>query len=338
MRFVFLALARRAALALSVATLAACGGGGGGGGTTPPPADARNGSYTAYAANGERYTLTLDFNQQTYAVASQVSAQPLAATGRFRADTEAGTYIFQPDGAAEAPTVKFRTPEDLVVGNLRLADGILPFIAARRFAQTAADAAGTFNVFGINRTGTALDSRIFTQRIQADGTLQVCSDNVIYAMAQCPTASTLNHTLTVTGGLFTATRTGTGETHQFRVALAGSEKIHLLGAINVAEGTRFFRIGLLESAAFPNGSARGGTTLGEWGTATFTSTSYSSTGFAVDGLSISLAGALAPLGPPGMRVLTAPGGNAFVLQNAQLGVLVGARNGPATGYLQLGSK
>ena len=43
-------------------------------------------------------------------------------------------------------------------------------------------------------------------------------------------------------------------------------------------------------------------------------------------------------GPVNMRILQAPGGNAFAMQNAQLGVLLGARNGTGAGYMQIGAR
>ena len=114
----------------------------------------------------------------------------------------------------------------------------------------------------------------------------------------------------------------------------------MMAAVNATTGQRFFRIGVPESADFPAGTAWGGTTLGEWGGATFSSTSYSSTGLSADGRGITTGGALATLGnvgPTGMRALRA-GSNGFAIQNTQVAVLVGARSGAGAGYMQLGGK
>jgi hypothetical protein len=339
---------RLGALFAAVA-LAACGGGSDSTSTTtatvaPSPAagalvvsDARNGSYTAYTTGGERYTLTMNFDTQQYTLNSQVAAQTVAASGRFRADTVAGTFVFQPTGEAEGLTAKFRVTDDLVVGSYKFNDGILPFVAARKFATTAAEAARTYNNFGINRVSGVNDSRIYASRINANNTMEICNDNVVYAMDKCPAASILNYTLTLNTDLFTATRTG--ETLTFRVARAGSENLYLYGAIN-ANGDRFFRIGTVETTAFPSGTARGGSTSGEWGTATFSQTAYSSTGTSATGSNINLTGTLSTigtLGPTGMRGFTS-GNNGFVMQNTQLAILLGARNSTSAGYMQLGSK
>ncbi len=327
--------------------LAACGGGSDSSSTTTTNAapaagvlvvsDARNGSYTAYTTGGERYTLTMNFDTQQYTLNSQVAAQTVATSGRFRADTVAGTYVFQPTGEAEGMTAKFRVTDDLVVGSHKFNDGILPFVAARKFATTAAEAARTYNTFGINRVGGVNDSRIYASRINANNTMEICNDNVVYAMDKCPAASVLNYTLTLNVDQFTATRTG--ETFTFRVARAGTENLYLQGAIN-ANGERFFRIGTVETTAFPSGTARGGSTSGEWGTATFSQTAYSSTGTSATGATINLTGTLSTigtLGPAGMRGFTS-GNNAFVMQNTQLAILLGVRNSTSAGYMQLGSK
>jgi len=302
----------------------------------PSAGDTRNGTYTAYATTGERFTLILDFDLRQYWIGSpQTTVTAQDSTGAIGNDTVAGSYLFQ--GAGMGATTGFRYVDDLVVGSLPVQGGIKPFIASRNFARSFAEAAGAYSNFGINHAGGADDSRIYTSRINADGTLQICNSFTIYAIGQCPAASVLNYTLTLNGDLFTATGT---DTFSFRVAKAGNETIYLMGAINYTSGARWFRVGLAESGAFGSGNARGGTTLGEWGTANFTSTSYASTGIAADGRAISLTGSLSTMGtigPTGMRGFHSAA-NAFAMQNAQLGVLVGARNGSAAGYMQIGSR
>jgi hypothetical protein len=303
----------------------------------PSAADTRNGTYTAYATTGERFTLTLDFDARQYSIGSpQTTVAALYAVGTFGDDSVAGSYLFQGADGTGA-TTGFRYVDDLVVGAFPMQGGIKPFVASRNFALSAAEAAGSYSNFGINHANGTDDSRIYTSRINSDGTMQICNSFTIYAIAQCPAASVLNYTLTQSGDLFTATGV---DTFNFRVAKAGNENIFLMGAINYTSGARWFRLGLAESGAFGPGSARGGTTLGEWGTANFTSTSYSSTGVAEDGHSISLTGSLSTMGtigPTGMRGFRAAS-NGFAMQNTQLGVLVGARNGAAAGYMQIGSK
>jgi hypothetical protein len=333
---------------LLAASLAACGGGGdsggSGGGTTPVvvvPPDARNGAYTAYATTGERFTLTVDFDKASYSFGSpQTSVAALNQSGTFAGDSNTSGYVFQ-GATGTGITTRFRYVDDMIVGSFRFENVVQPFVASRRFVQSNSDAAGSFTVFGINRANGVGDSHIYTLRINANGTLDVCNDNTIFAIANCPALSVLNYTLSRTDDLFKATRVGnTADTFSFRVAKAGSELVYLYGGIDAAAGTRFFRIGLNEARTFGAGTAIGGSTLGEWGSAQYTSTSYSSTGIALDGHAISLAGTLASAGtqgPTNLRILQA-GGNAFAMQNTQLGILIGARNGSGAGYMQIGAR
>jgi len=309
----------------------------------PAAGDTRNGTYTAYATTGERFSLTLDFDTRQYSIGSpQTTVAALDASGAFTDDTVAGSYLFG-GSAGTGATTGFRYVDDLIVGAFPVAGGARPFVATRNVAQSIAEAAGSYSNFGINHANGTDDSRIYTSRIDAGAaTMQICTDFGIYEIAQCPAASVINYPLTLNGDLFTATATpaGTADTFSFRVAKAGNENIFLMGAINYTTGARYFRLGLAESGAFTAGSARGGTTLGEWGTANFTTTSYTSTGIAQDGQAISLTGSLTTMGvigPTGMRGFQGTA-NGFAMQNSQLAVLLGARNGPAAGYMQIGSK
>lgn len=327
--------------------LAACGGGGSsssGGGTPaplPPPPDARNGIYTLYATTGERFTLAIDFDNSTFSVGgAQTSVASLNQSGTIAPDGSSGSYLFK-GAAGTGANTRFRYVDDLIVGTFAFENVVQPFVAARNFATATSAAAGSYGMFGINRTNGVGDSRIYSLRINPNATMDVCNDNIIFAIANCPTASVLGYTLTLSGDLFTATRVGnTADSFSFRIAKAGSESIYLYGGISAAAGTRFFRIGLNEARAFGTGTSIGGTTLGEWGTAQYTATSYSSSGVALDGHAINLSGPLSTLGtssPVNMRILQA-GGSAFAMQNTQLGILLGARNGTAAGYMQIGAR
>jgi hypothetical protein len=93
--------ARWAGIVAVALFVAACGGGGG---STPtpvtaaaPPADARNGSYTMYAADAHEYTLALDFDAKTY----QLNGNGAAESGTFAQQGPA--YVF-PVGNASGAT------------------------------------------------------------------------------------------------------------------------------------------------------------------------------------------------------------------------------------------
>lgn len=325
---------------LGSALLAACGGGGSDAGDPAPAADARNGTYTAYATHGERLTLQVDFDARRFSFKG-LTVPSFGAAGAFSNDSVPGTFVFQPPAGAGS-TARFRAIDDLIVGSYNFGDGVKPFVASRRFAQSVQEAAGVYNNLGVNRTSAGVDdSTIYTSRINADGTLQLCADDIIYTIARCPAASVRSYTLAMDGETFNATPTAAtgGDSFSFRVARAGAEKIYLMAAVGSTTGTRFFRLGLPEPTAFAGGNAWGGTVLGDWGAVNYAPGDYSSTGVAFNGSVASLGGSLSGLGtdgPVGIRTFEA--GRAFVMQNPQVAVLVGSRNSPAAGYLQIGAK
>jgi hypothetical protein len=308
----------------------------------PGAADSRSGTYTAYATTGERFTLTIDFDAGNYTVGSpQTTLASLGGSGTFTNDSVAGSYLFQ--GPGMGATTGFRYVDDLIVGTFPVSSGVRPFVAARNFAQSIAEVAGAYSSFGINHANNADDSRIFTQRINTNGTLQICTDNIIYSIANCPAASVLNYTLSVNGDLFTAAPADPAGTFSFRVAKAGNENIFLMGSLNFSTGARFFRIAVAEAGAFNAGSARGGSAWGEWGTTTYTTNSYAYSGVGLNGTPVNLGGTLAalgPTGPSGMRSVQGGGSSSsfFVMQNTQLGLLIGPRNSVVAGYMQIGSR
>jgi hypothetical protein len=299
-----------------------------------------SGVYTAYATHGERYTLTLDAGQGTYEFRGLVSTG-YTASGRFTAGAQARSYLFTGSGVANKG---FRSVNGLVVGSFDFGPGTVPFVAARNFATSAAEAAGVYNNLGVTAfTDGTRDSAIYSSRIDADGTLHICNHGTVYAIGLCPFEAVQTYTLTVSGTQFTATPASsniTGGLFTFRVALAGGERTYLMTGLNTTSGTRFFRIGVPESGDFPAGSALGGTTLGEWGTANFTGTSYASSGIGASGQPVSLTGSLGTpglVGPTGLRIFQS-GGSGFAIQNTAVAVLVGARSGTGAGYMQVGAK
>ncbi|MEP6824434.1 MAG: hypothetical protein ABI919_06425 [Ramlibacter sp.] len=333
-------LPRLAAALLGTALLFACGGGGSDPGGPAPGADARNGNYTAFATNGERFTLNVDFDAKSFGFKG-LTVPAFAATGAFSNDAVAGTHVFQPP-ANPGNTARFRAIDDLIVGSYNFGDGVKPFVASRRFAKNAQEAAGNYNNLGISGTAAGEDdSTIYTSRINTDNTLQLCADNVIYGISRCPSASLRSYALTMDGDTFNATpSTGTGgDGFSFQVAQAGTSKVYLMSAVNAGTGARFFRIGLPEPTAFAGGTVWGGSVLGEWGVVNYDVGNYSTTGSTFDAKVSSLSGSLTGVGPDGpVGIRTFEAGRAFLMQNPQLAVLVGARNSPAAGYLQIGGR
>lgn len=110
---------------------------------------------------------------------------------------------------------------------MRLPSGTVPFVAARSFVTTLADAAGTYNFLAsIQDTAATANSAIYTGELLASGTLRTCNDNTIYRISLCPASvATAAAAVTVAGDQFTAD-TGTG-TYPFRVVNIGAEHVIL---------------------------------------------------------------------------------------------------------------
>lgn len=319
------------AAACAALLVAGCGGG--------DPADPRNGDYTMVAANARDYTLTLDFDAKTY----RVAGNGLDQSGTITADGNA--FDFSPGnsvGATGTSTTRFSMATDTVVGEFVLPEGALPFIAPRKFVNTAADAAGTYNMLGrvVDTTGAAPNSTIQQGQITADGHLLTCDDNGIYEISSCPTASVTTGTLTVSGNVFTSTTPNGYFT--FRVAQVGSDKVYVRDSASNPP-TRRFVIGTPATTSFASSTFLGGTTEPSWGTISVTSSSYTSTGSYQNGATATRNAPAQPVGQGTLASLlavnTSYAGSFFGIQSSELGILIAARNNPyAPGLMAIGHK
>ena len=308
--------------------LAGCGGGGGGSSSGPGFGDPRNGTYLAYAANARVYELTVNFDSASY----RIVGNGIDTQGSFTA-SGGGTYTV-------AGNARFRTATDLIVGGFNFGTGgVTSFIAARQFVTSATGLTHTFNGVGINLSGTTPNaSRIFSSRFTA-GTLQTCTDQIIYAVANCPTASVYTYALSFNGSEITGVDAAHGDTIRFRVARSGNLLIYLR-AETPTGGVPSFRIGLPETNGLAGGTFIGASTLGNWATTTLSNTSYDIAGLRANGNNFADAATLSGLGvngPAGIRVgaRISDNGGLFVIQGNPLAVVVGANSAPAAGYIEI---
>jgi uncharacterized repeat protein (TIGR01451 family) len=292
--------------------------------------DARNGTYAVAATNALSYVMTADFNANQYTM----TGNGLSRRGSFAADATGNTFVI-------AGNARFRIAPDLLVGGFDFGGGVKPFVGARNLVTSVGALSGTFNTLGINiaNDGT-VDSRIYTSQFTA-GTLRACLDNIIYAIANCPAASVWTYALTVDAGVFTGVDSVHNDTTTFRVAKSGTTTIVLrAGASSDGQGRRF-RISLPETSGLGSGAFVGASTTGSWGTATLGATSYAVSGVTSAGAAVSDSATLIALGslsPQGIRLgaRASDSASVFVMQGGPLGVLVGARNGLAVGYMEIG--
>jgi hypothetical protein len=320
------------------AALAACGGGGGSSSTTastpPPPPDARNGDYVMFAADARKYTLSLDFNAKTY----HVVGNGTDVSGTIKEETTAGVFDFDGSSTSAAPAgaPHFKWANDTAVGAFSFAAGTVPFIAPRTFATTVADAAGTYNFLTSQQdTAAPSDNAIFSGDLSASGTLRMCNDNQVYAIAQCPTTSVVTATVTYSSDHFIADLGG-GATFPFYVAKVGSDKALLRASASSGTSRRLY-VGM-ESAAFAGGTFTGENSLGKGTTTSLTSTAYSAT-WRAGSTSTTHTGtvnALGGTGPVGLLgITTSADGNFFAMRNSSIMVLIAARGSTAyPGYIE----
>lgn len=317
--------------------LAACGGGGGStpGAAAPPAPDARNGSYAMFAADTHDYTLALDFDARTY----RVTGNGMDQAGSFTQDGD--TWLFQPGnatGASGSSTARFQVATDAVVGEFALPSGAVPFVAARKFVETVAAAAGTYNFVGrvLDTAGGAPTTTIQQGDITADGRLRTCDQLALSDLASCTTVTT--STLTVSDGLFTAA-TAAGPV-PFRVAQVGADKVFLRAAASNGT-TRRFVIGVPATPAFEGGLFVGGSTEPAWGSVTISTTAFSSSGTTPAGASVAMSGtATGVTDIPGLRsIVTAAAGNFFAVRSTEIGAVVATRSSAlAPGFVAIGRK
>lgn len=337
-------LARWVAVACVGAAVAACGGGGGGGGTsgtggTGATGDARNGDYTMIAANAREYTLSLDFDADTYHVVGNGVDQ----AGAIAAD---GTgFDFLPGnatGATGVTTTRFSVATDTIVGEFVLPEGTLPFVAPRNFITTVAGAAGTYNLLGrtVDTGGAAPNTTIQQGMVSTDGHLYTCDDPGLYEISNCPSGSITTGTLTVSGNTFTS-QTANGNI-LFHVAQVGTDKVFLRASASGAT-TRRFIVGTPATSSFTAATFGGGTTEPAWGSADLSATAYSSTGTSPTGVTTTHTGTATATGANTLASLllvnTGDVGNLFAVRSSELGIVVAARgNSLAPGFEAIGVK
>jgi len=322
--------------------------------------DARNGSYQAYATSGGRFTLALNFDAKTYAFTGSNIGDP-DASGSFSADpNESGTYVFSSSRITTvANTARFRVGADTIVGAFPFTltsktpavTSIRPFIATRALIRTQADLDGVYNRFGINVTSTDDASQITQVRVSNGGTkLDVCTHNIIYPIAICPTITSYTVIAGVTPDTWQIVD-GTGTVAgAFGIAPLGDGKVYLAaGRLNSGTET-VFRVGVSDKSTWQTGSGHGSATTGSWGTVNlFGNNTSTRVGIATNGSIVQTSNTFyamqvpdpvsgsAIAGVQGMRLLPGSGVTYFAMQGAGLFAIVGANNVAqgTNGYLQL---
>lgn len=318
-------------------------------------ADVRNGSYKAFATNGTRQTLALDFDTRAYTWTDSNNA---VLAGTFAADAnEAGTYVFQSARITTAAnTARFRVNQDTVIGAFPFVVtqsatevyAIQPFVASRALETQQAALDGVYNRFGIDVGPTAQSSDISQFEISGGGTKLVrCNAANNFRIELCPIAEQQTWQISPgsVSGMWTMVQTASpSNTANIALARIGDQKFFLIAGKSASDPrTAVFRIGVPESSAWPAGTGYGSATPGSWARVQVSASNTSTrSGVATDGSAVQTANAFNAMGatqPNGMRSLpnASTGALYFAMQGAKIFAIIGA-NDPAhgtNGYLQI---
>lgn len=324
-----------AALFAMAATLAACGGGGGGG-TPAPAADARDGSYTAFAHNGRQYTMTVAINAGTVSYTDGTTTHRATF---IPAGTSTTAFRLQGAGANDG----FVAANDALIGSAKFSPSSpsVPFVAARVFATSFAEIEGEYNQFLTDKPlGGAVNNAINTFALTAAGSMNACSHTAVSTVAACPAEGRAGYSMTLADSVFTATDGTT--TFNFRVAKIGGDKVYLR-ANTFADGQERFRIALQDAAGVEAGTFSAIDSQGSLMSYTFDGTmnpgSFAASGTLASGGAASLTGTVQPAFPPlGLRVFTtAADGGYFMQRGTNIGIVIAARNNAVRpGYMVIG--
>jgi uncharacterized repeat protein (TIGR01451 family) len=300
------------------------------------PINSDNGTYTVFAANGLQYTMVADFDAGNYVI----TGNGANITVDFTLNSSGGGYT----GTGGS---QFRVNTDVIVGGQNFGQGtVIPYIAARVFATTIQQLAGTsggaYDLMVIDFNGTT-PTAAGTARVSGN-ILSICAaSNPVTTTQNCLPNALQSYSLSVDGNLYTAITTGalptstfTMPSFMFQEAQIGATSA-LLSATTDANGAQELIIGLPDAA-----TVAGGTTLGqssiktadsEWVNATLSSSEYLFSG-ALGAESAPLSRISNAAGPFSMLVgalTTSPnpdnGGQIYVMQSYPITVAVGGPGG-----------
>ena len=296
------------------------------------PINSNNGTYQLFAADGNQYTLVINFDADTFTI----SGNGLNIQSSFTADAAGGGYTV-------AGTSRFRVATDLIVGGEDFGHGVIPYVAARVFGTTVQQLAGTsggqYNLVTLDVPTTApIVTTAGTARVSGN-TLAICQSSTGVATPQncasLPAGSLQSYALSVDTNVYTGINTVTAQPFSFQLALIGATTA-LLSAGTAPDGSQRLVIGLPDASVIAGGTTQGASTTGDWVTMTLTPTMYSFTGQVGPSDSAGLQRISSNAGPYAMLVgnLQSDTAQIYVMQSYPLSVAFGG-SGAANGLLQV---
>ncbi len=294
------------------------------------PVDSHDGTYVVFAADGNQYTMTVNFESDAYSFA--INGQP-PLQGKFVPDN-LGDYLV-------GGTARFRLATNLIVGSQDFGGGVIPYVAARSFGSTIQQLSSTpgplYNLVTLSIPASGPKVTAAGEARVSGNTMSICQAQTPVAIPQnCPAASLQSYSLSVAGNEYTGINTADSTQlpfNSFRLAIVGATDV-LLSAGLAADGiTKQLVIGLPDAAVVAGGTFYGGSTSGGWITLMLTPSQYSATPLSGGTNTVSLQRINNSAGP--FSLLTGNSGQLYVMQSYPLTVAFGGSGGSLSGLLQV---
>jgi hypothetical protein len=332
----------------------------------PQASDPRNATYTLFATNGWRHTMTMDFDNRAYGISDEAFH---STAGKFAPDpSEAGSFVFDTARVASSgSTARFRTATGAIVGAFPFAVGepasttyaVQPFFASS-MPVWGPQLAGTYNQVSLAPSGAGGALRYQQVRIQQSGTVMIaCKDPTLRTLDDCPEALQATYSLTPIYNIGTsryvnlnnASDSGQITAGQIVVQSGNSTEFHTVlasGTDALSGSPPLFSIALPDTSAWPATSARGasnfdvsadGTQIlgAPWNKVTLDASQYLRASVFPDGSTKSIALAVdAPAAgaPKNMRRVSGGNYDGMVMQAGKLVVMTG-KGGTTEGIVEL---
>lgn len=279
--------------------------------------DARNGSYTVFAANGTRQSLSINFDTRSYEITDTAGQ---GSSGRFVPDPAyPDTYVFVSRYATDAGSVaRFRATPEMIVGAFPFAEVVgqptirqtRPFVGVRTLVTDQNRLDGTYNRFGLALvyagSGSVSYSYLHQLRIQGNGSsMDICRyDKRAYTLEDCPAGYRKTYTLSRGSmpGLWRASGSdAAAEQLEFSIARVAGQNLYLAAGAVPPAHTAYsqevqLRIGLPGNSEWRQGTWEGprwmrptsGTSIAPgvatWASSVFDANELRSTGFGGEGI------------------------------------------------------
>jgi hypothetical protein len=316
--------------------------------------NSHNGTYILFAANGNQYSMTVNFDNGAYTITPAGNTQPLI-TGTFTPDGTGTFYVSE--------TIRVRYSTNILVGAdaLGTSGAVIPYFGARVFASTvqalSANPGPLYDLVTLSISTSGLTSTAAGTARASGNVLSVCKEPIIpqNCSATNPEQDLQTYYMTVSGNIYTATNTtGNGSipfaTSGFQLAQIGaSTALVSAGPDSNSTGTELV-IGLPDGPTLAGGTTSGpsinnSNSVPDWLLPMTVTPTTTGADFQTSGASGTTATAtLAPITPGAAPFAMQSGplivngttvGDVYVMEAYPLTIAFGGSNGAASGLLEM---